>query len=77
MTSEKTLLTGTLLLVEDIVDTGITLNYIRERILQEEPRSLKICTFLDKKERREVDVPIDYVGFEIPKRIRCRLWPRL
>ena len=54
------------LLVEDIVDTGITLNYIRERILQEEPRSLKICTFLDKKERREVDVPIDYVGFEIP-----------
>jgi hypoxanthine phosphoribosyltransferase len=54
------------LLVEDIVDTGITLNYIRERILQEEPRSLKICSFLDKKERREVDVPIDYVGFEIP-----------
>ena len=54
------------LLVEDIVDTGITLNFIRERILQEEPRSLKICTFLDKKERREVDVPIDYVGFEIP-----------
>ena len=53
------------LLVEDIVDTGITLNYIRERILQEEPRSLKICTFLDKKERREVDVPIDYAGFEI------------
>ena len=54
------------LLVEDIVDTGITLNYIRERILHEEPRSLKICTFLDKKDRREVDVPIDYVGFEIP-----------
>lgn len=54
------------LLVEDIVDTGITLNYIRERILHEEPGSLKICTFLDKKDRREVDVPIDYVGFEIP-----------
>jgi hypoxanthine phosphoribosyltransferase len=54
------------LLIEDIVDTGITLNYIRERILQEEPGSLRICTFLDKKERREVDVPIDYVGFEIP-----------
>ncbi|HYQ48095.1 MAG TPA: hypoxanthine phosphoribosyltransferase [Thermodesulfovibrionales bacterium] len=54
------------LLVEDIVDTGITLNYLRERILNEEPRSLKICTFLDKKSRREVDVPIDYVGFEIP-----------
>lgn len=56
------------LLVEDIVDTGITLNYLRERILNEQPRSLKICTFLDKKERREVDVPIDYVGFEIPNK---------
>jgi hypoxanthine phosphoribosyltransferase len=54
------------LLVEDIVDTGITLNYLRERILNEEPRSLRICTFLDKKERREVAVPIDYIGFEIP-----------
>ena len=54
------------LLIEDIVDTGVTLNYLRERILNEGPRSLKICTFLDKKERREVDVPIDYVGFEIP-----------
>ena len=54
------------LLIEDIVDTGITLNYLRERLLNEGPRSLKICTFLDKKGRREVDVPLDYVGFEIP-----------
>jgi hypoxanthine phosphoribosyltransferase len=54
------------LLVEDIVDTGITLNYLRERLLNEGPRSLKICTFLDKRGRREVDVPLDYVGFEIP-----------
>ena len=54
------------LLIEDIVDTGITLNYIRERVLQKEPKSLKICTFLNKKARRQVDVPIDYVGFEIP-----------
>jgi hypoxanthine phosphoribosyltransferase len=54
-----------ILLIEDIVDTGITLNYIRERILQREPKSLKICTFLDKKGRRQVDVPIDYVGFKI------------
>ncbi len=57
-----------ILLIEDIVDTGITLNYLRERILNEQPRSLRICTFLDKKERREVDVPIDYVGFEIPNK---------
>ncbi len=54
------------LLVEDIVDTGITLNHIRERILMKRPNSLKICTFLNKKERRVVDVPLDYVGFEIP-----------
>ena len=54
------------LLIEDIVDTGITLNYIRERILQKGPKSLKICTLLDKRARRQVDVPIDYVGFDIP-----------
>ena len=54
------------LLIEDIVDTGITLNYIRERILLRSPKSLKICAFLDKKERREIEVPLDYVGFEIP-----------
>lgn len=54
------------LLIEDIVDTGITLNFIREHILMRRPRSLKICTLLDKKERRVVDVPLDYVGFDIP-----------
>ncbi len=54
------------LLIEDIVDTGITLNQIRGRILMRSPKSLKICTFLDKKERRMVDVPLDYIGFEIP-----------
>lgn len=54
------------LLVEDIVDTGVTLNYIRERMLVQNPRSLRICTFLDKRGRRQVDVPLDYVGFEIP-----------
>jgi len=55
-----------ILLIDDIVDTGITLNYLRERILQKGPKSLKICAFLDKKGRRQVDVPIDYVGFTIP-----------
>lgn len=54
------------LLIEDIVDTGITLNYIREKLLMKGPRSLKICTLLDKKEKRQVEVPIDYIGFEIP-----------
>ncbi len=55
-----------ILLVEDIVDTGITLNHVRERLLLKRPKSLKICAFLDKKERRIVEVPLDYVGFEIP-----------
>lgn len=54
------------LLIEDIVDTGITLNHIREDILARRPNSLKICSFLNKKERRLVDVPIDYVGYDIP-----------
>jgi hypoxanthine phosphoribosyltransferase len=54
------------LLVEDIVDTGVTLNSIRERILMKGPRSLRICTFLDKAGRREVQIPLDYVGFTIP-----------
>lgn len=54
------------LLIEDIVDTGVSINYIRERILMKGPKSLKICTFLNKVERRQVDVPLDYVGFEIP-----------
>jgi len=54
------------LLIEDIVDSGVTLNYIRERILGCRPKSLRICAFLDKKERREVNVPLDYVGFVIP-----------
>jgi len=54
------------LLIEDIVDTGITLKYIRNMLLEMGPASLKICTLLDKKERRRVEVPLDYVGFEIP-----------
>ncbi|MFQ3573689.1 MAG: hypoxanthine phosphoribosyltransferase [Thermodesulfovibrionales bacterium] len=54
------------LLIDDIIDTGISLNLIRERLLMKNPASLKICVLLDKKERRIVDVPIDYVGFEIP-----------
>lgn len=54
------------LLVDDIIDTGISLNYVRDRLLSMRPASLKTCVFLDKKERRIVGVPVDYVGFEIP-----------
>ena len=53
-------------IIEDIVDSGLTLDYIRHILLARHPRSLKICTLLDKKTRRRVVVPIDYVGFEIP-----------
>lgn len=55
-----------ILLVDDIVDTGITLNKIRERIFSRRPNSIKICVLLNKKNRRLVDVPLDYVGFDIP-----------
>ncbi|MBI5050272.1 MAG: hypoxanthine phosphoribosyltransferase [Nitrospirae bacterium] len=55
------------LLIEDIVDTGFTLNHIRKLLLERQPASLKICTFLDKKPRRRVEVPLDYIGFEIPE----------
>ncbi|MBE0425568.1 MAG: hypoxanthine phosphoribosyltransferase [Nitrospirae bacterium] len=54
------------ILIDDIVDTGVTLNEIRERILIRHPDSLKICVFLNKKEKRIIDIPLDYVGFDIP-----------
>ena len=54
------------LLVEDIIDSGRTLNYICEVLGARQPASLKICTLLDKYERREVKVPLHYVGFHIP-----------
>jgi hypoxanthine phosphoribosyltransferase len=54
------------LVVEDIVDTGMTLNTLLHYLRARRPASLKVCTLLDKRARRLVDVPIDYVGFEIP-----------
>jgi hypoxanthine phosphoribosyltransferase len=54
------------LIVEDIVDTGFTAKYLVDMIADKSPRSLKVCALLDKKERRRVEVPLDYVGFEIP-----------
>jgi len=54
------------LLVEDIVDTGMTLNRVLERLWSHRPASLKVCALLDKRARRLVDVPLDYVGFELP-----------
>jgi len=54
------------LIVEDIVDTGLTLKFLAENILSRNPNSLKICCLLDKPSRRKVSVEVDYVGFEIP-----------
>jgi hypoxanthine phosphoribosyltransferase len=54
------------LIVEDIVDTGLTLAYIRENLETRQPASLRICALLDKKARRATTVRVEYVGFEIP-----------
>ena len=54
------------LIVEDIIDTGYTLQKVREILKLREPASLTICTLLDKPSRREVEVPVDWVGFTIP-----------
>ena len=56
-----------LLLVEDIEDTGVTLQAIQNKLKELGPRSIKVCTLIDKRERRLVDVPVDYVGFTIAK----------
>ena len=55
-----------ILIVEDIIDSGRTLEYICRNLMARSPASLKICTLLNKPARREVDVPVDYLGFEIP-----------
>ncbi|HAG08813.1 MAG TPA: hypoxanthine phosphoribosyltransferase [Desulfotomaculum sp.] len=54
------------LIIEDIVDTGLTLHYLKERFLAREPKEVKICTLLDKPARREVPLKADYVGFVVP-----------
>lgn len=53
-------------IVEDIIDSGHTLSYLRRSLLARNPRSLRICSLLSKPARREVEVPLDYVGFDIP-----------
>jgi len=54
------------LMVEDIVDTGMTLNYLLGHLASQAPASLRVCTLLDKRVRRLVNVPLHYIGFEIP-----------
>ena len=54
------------LIVEDIIDSGRTLSYLMEMLKNRKPASLKLCTLLDKPERRVTQVTVDYVGFQIP-----------
>ena len=56
------------LIVEDIVDSGLTLSYLVRNLRARNPKTLEICALLTKPERRKVDLPIRYVGFEIPNR---------
>lgn len=54
------------LIVEDIIDTGLTLSYLLRSLRARQPRSLTVCTLLDKPARRSVDIPIGYLGFTVP-----------
>jgi hypoxanthine phosphoribosyltransferase len=56
------------LIVEDIVDSGLTLSYLLRTLKARNPKSLEVCALLTKPDRRKVDLPIHYVGFEIPNR---------
>ncbi|MCR4426816.1 MAG: hypoxanthine phosphoribosyltransferase [Firmicutes bacterium] len=56
------------LIVEDIIDTGLTLNYLLSNLRSRKPASVRVCTLLDKPERREVPITPDYNGFSIPDR---------
>jgi hypoxanthine phosphoribosyltransferase len=56
------------LVVEDIIDSGLTLHYLMKSLKARNPASLEVCALLTKPERRRVDLPIRYVGFEIPNR---------
>lgn len=54
------------IVIEDVVDSGRTLSYLLEMLRERQPKSMRLCTLLDKPERRVVDVHVDYTGFEIP-----------
>jgi len=56
------------LLVEDIVDSGLTVQYLMKTLNKQKPKSIKVCTLLSKPERRTIDVPLEYIGFKIPNK---------
>lgn len=54
------------IVVEDIVDSGLTLSFLKKKLLMHHPNSLRVCALLDKPSRRTINVPIEYVGFTVP-----------
>lgn len=54
------------ILIEDIIDTGLTVDYLLKNLRTREPASLEICSFLSKPERRKINVPVNYIGYEVP-----------
>ena len=65
-----------MLVVEDIVDSGLTLSYLIRNLESREPASLEVCALMTKPSRREIDVPVRWIGFEI-EQVRHRLRARL
>lgn len=63
---DETLEGKDVIVIEDIIDSGRTLSYLLDVLKKRKPNSMKLCTLLDKPDRRVVDVDVDYVGFEIP-----------
>ncbi|MBQ6697388.1 MAG: hypoxanthine phosphoribosyltransferase [Lachnospiraceae bacterium] len=63
---DESIMGKNVLVVEDIVDSGRTLSYLLEMLKERQPASLRLCTLLDKPDRRVVQVPVDYTGFQIP-----------
>ncbi len=63
---EKSIAGRDVLIIEDIIDSGNTLYYLKKMLLERNPASVKICTLLDKLERREADITVDYKAFDIP-----------
>jgi hypoxanthine phosphoribosyltransferase len=66
-THELDLAGQTVVVVEDIVDTGLTLNWLVDHLRRQGPQDLKICALIDKPERRKAPIAVDYVGFQIPR----------
>ena len=64
------------LIVEDIIDSGLTLHYLLRNLQARSPKSIEVCALLTKPERRRVDLPVRYVGFEIPNWLRDRIRAR-